>query len=250
MVYKTGKLKGELTGAEIRKLIRAHNILADIKIPKGTDRSGLIKLIENKGYKIDHNKGMILDSRKDRPRRKKITIEQAKELTKPKPLTEEQKKKRQQTKQRRKGEQAFLKKAIPKPPPVSKQSKGIKVGKPPPKPKKEEPKKEEPKKNELQEVKKILKKIDDIRSIVYEKRFNLAGLRKTLKVKKDFEDMSNELNKMQQEANKEQRNLRKYDKVLRKNEELGREAVVDKQQFETRIRGIMKNMKKVFSELN
>ena len=38
MPYKSGKLKGELTGAELRKLIRAHNILSKITIPKGTDR--------------------------------------------------------------------------------------------------------------------------------------------------------------------------------------------------------------------
>jgi len=125
--------KGELTGAELRKLIRAHNILVSIKIPKGTDREGLIKLIEDKGYKVDHKKKAILDAKKDRPRRPKVTLDKAKELTKPKPLTEEQKKKRQQAKQKKEGEKAFLKTVIPKPPPVSKPSKGVKVGKPPPK---------------------------------------------------------------------------------------------------------------------
>ena len=74
--------KGELTSAEIRKLIRGHNILVSIKIPKGTDRQGLIKLIESKGYKIDHKKKAIIDSKKDRPRRPKVTLEKAKELTK------------------------------------------------------------------------------------------------------------------------------------------------------------------------
>ena len=54
--------KGELTGAELRKLIKAHNILVSIKIPKGTDREGLIKLIEDKGYKVDHKKKAIIDS--------------------------------------------------------------------------------------------------------------------------------------------------------------------------------------------
>ena len=39
---------GELTAPELRKLIRAHNILSKITIPKGTDRQGLIKLIEKK----------------------------------------------------------------------------------------------------------------------------------------------------------------------------------------------------------
>jgi len=141
--------KGELSGAEIRKLIRAHNILVSIKIPVGTDREGLIKLIEGKGYKVDHKKKAIIDAKKDRPRRPKVTLEEAKELTKPKPLTEEQKKKRQQSKQKKAGEKAFLKTVIPKPPPVSKPSKGVKVGKPPPK--KKESKKEQPK----DEIKKV-----------------------------------------------------------------------------------------------
>jgi hypothetical protein len=95
-------------------------------------------LIEGKGYKVDHKKKAILDAKKDRPRRPKVTLDKAKELTKPKPLTEEQKKKRQQAKQKKAGEKAFLKTVIPKPPPVSKPSKGVKVGKPPPKPKKDE----------------------------------------------------------------------------------------------------------------
>ena len=130
MPYTSGKLKGQLT-AEIRKLIRGHNKLVSIKIPPKTDRDGLIKLIEDHGYKLDHKKQMISDARKTRPRRQKVTLDQAKELTKPKPLTEEQKKKRQQAKQKKEGQKAFLKKVIPKPPPVSKKSKGIKVGKPP-----------------------------------------------------------------------------------------------------------------------
>ena len=49
---------GELTSAQIRKLIRAHNTLVKqnliIKIPAGTTREGLIKLVEDKGYTIRH----------------------------------------------------------------------------------------------------------------------------------------------------------------------------------------------------
>ena len=36
---------GELSGPEIRVLIRGHNKLAQIKVPAGLDRDGLIKLI-------------------------------------------------------------------------------------------------------------------------------------------------------------------------------------------------------------
>jgi hypothetical protein len=125
---------GELTAPELRKLIRAHNILVSIKIPKGTDRLGLIKLIEGKGFRVNHKDKKIVDARKDRPRRPVVTLKNAVELTKPKPVSEEEKKKRQQARQKKKGEKAFLKVAIPKAPPVSKKTtKVIKVGKPPPK---------------------------------------------------------------------------------------------------------------------
>ncbi len=124
---------GELTGPELRKLIRAHNILSKITIPKGTDRNGLIALIQKRKYKVNHKKKSIepMVSRREGI----ITLKKAEELTKPKVLTEEQIKKKQQAKQKKEGEKAFLKQAIPKPPPVSKPSKPVKVGKPPPKPK-------------------------------------------------------------------------------------------------------------------
>ena len=54
MPYKRGKLKGELTGPEIRKLIKAHNKLNTIKIPPKSKRDDLIKLVENSGYKVNH----------------------------------------------------------------------------------------------------------------------------------------------------------------------------------------------------
>lgn len=140
MPYKTGALKGKLTAAEIRKLIKAHNVLNTIKIPKGAKRDDLIKLVEGKGYSINHEKERI--SRKIK-KTQTITLEGAKKLTKPKEISEEEKKKRQQAKQKKAGEKAFLKAAIPKPPPVSKPSKGVKVGKPPPKPKPKSKKEDE-----------------------------------------------------------------------------------------------------------
>jgi hypothetical protein len=136
MPYKTGALKGKLTAAEIRKLIKAHNVLNTIKIPKGAKRDDLIKLVEGKGYSINHEKQSI--SREVKKQKQIITLEGAKKLTKPKEISEEEKKKRQQAKQKKAGEKAFLKAAIPKPPPVSKPSKGVKVGKPPPKKSKKE----------------------------------------------------------------------------------------------------------------
>ena len=46
--------KGELTGTQIRELIAQHNRMMKIDIPKGTKRSGLIQIIRDNGYKIDH----------------------------------------------------------------------------------------------------------------------------------------------------------------------------------------------------
>ena len=86
---------GELTAPELRKLIRAHNILSKITIPKGTDREGLIKLIEGKKYKIDHKNKVI---KPQQQRGKQITLKQAEELTKPKPVSEAVKKQRAEKK--------------------------------------------------------------------------------------------------------------------------------------------------------
>ena len=108
---------GELTAPELRKLIRAHNILVTIKIPKGTDRLGLIKLIEGKGYKVDHKKKALIDAKKDRPRRPQVTLKNAVELTKPIPKTLLQKNKQLEKKEAKivedkKKERDIKKKAI------------------------------------------------------------------------------------------------------------------------------------------
>ena len=50
-------------------------------------------MIESKGYKVDHKKKAIIDGLKNRPRRPKVTLDEAKELTKPKPKSELQKQK-------------------------------------------------------------------------------------------------------------------------------------------------------------
>ncbi len=54
MPYIRGKLKGELTAPELRRLIRQHNKLMSITIPTGTKRDGLLKLINDNGYKVNH----------------------------------------------------------------------------------------------------------------------------------------------------------------------------------------------------
>jgi len=79
--------EGELTAPELRKLIRAHNKLTKITIPKGTDREGIIKIIEKNGYKVNH-KMKRLDAQVKRG--KQITLKRADEVL-PKPKTKEQK---------------------------------------------------------------------------------------------------------------------------------------------------------------
>jgi len=97
MPYKKGKLKGELTISEIRKLISAHNKLTDIKIKTGSTRDDIIKLLKNNGYMVDHGKQSLIPT--DRPRKKIITLTQAKEVTKQKPKTELQKQKSKEKKE-------------------------------------------------------------------------------------------------------------------------------------------------------
>jgi len=60
MPFKSGELKGKLTGAELRRLIKAHNKLVSINIPPKTDRDGLIKLIQDNGYTINHEKQKLI----------------------------------------------------------------------------------------------------------------------------------------------------------------------------------------------
>ena len=98
MPYKTGKLKGQLTAPEIRKLIKAHNILMSIKIPPGTDREGLIKLVEANKYKVNHEKSALvpMSAMKRKP---EIPLSQAQALTKPTPKSALQIQKAQEVKQ-------------------------------------------------------------------------------------------------------------------------------------------------------
>jgi len=141
MPYKTGKLKGKLTTAEIRKLIRAHNILVSIKVPPKTDRDGLIALIEKNGFKLDEEKGRIKGI--TRPRKPTITIQRAKELTKPKEKTELQKQQLKQKKEEKmkklkddkeKEEKAFKKEGVKEFKEGLKKAKTTKTKPPPPPP--------------------------------------------------------------------------------------------------------------------
>ena len=60
MPYTSGKLKGELTIAELRRLVAEHNRLMSLKIPPKTDRAGIIALIKKNGYDVDHAKARLV----------------------------------------------------------------------------------------------------------------------------------------------------------------------------------------------
>lgn len=99
MPYKKGSLKGQLTTAEIRKLISAHNKLSKITIPPRSTRDTIMKIISKAGFRVNHGEEKLEQTKATK---KDISLEKAKETTKRIPKTEEQKKKataRQQEKQ-------------------------------------------------------------------------------------------------------------------------------------------------------
>jgi len=98
MPIKSGLLKGELTTAEIRKLIKAHNVLMSIKIPAGATRSQILKILDDKGYMVNHVRQSI-QRRYKNERKPNVTLKQAEKITAPKKKTELQKKKMQEAKE-------------------------------------------------------------------------------------------------------------------------------------------------------
>tara|TARA_R100001463_G_scaffold86173_4_gene141111 strand:- start:166 stop:903 length:738 start_codon:yes stop_codon:yes gene_type:complete len=117
MPYKSGKMKGELTTPEIRKLIRAHNVLVSIKIPKGSKREDIIALVKKNGYMVDHEKQALIPKvemkRKPKVDMKKVT----QVLPKPKTKLEKQKgkeEKEEKQMQKKKEERAKRKEIVSK----------------------------------------------------------------------------------------------------------------------------------------
>ena len=112
MPYKSGEMKGELTTPEIRKLIKAHNVLVSIKIPKGAKREDIIALVKKAGYMVDHEKQTLRPVSKGKV--KKLPVVDMKKATEvlPKPKTAEQKaeaKKVRDKKKQEKETEAFKK---------------------------------------------------------------------------------------------------------------------------------------------
>ena len=89
-----------LTAAELLTLIKAHNKLVSIKVSASMKRETLIKLIEDNGYKVDHKNKKIVDAKKTRPRRPKVTLKEAEDML-PKPKTALQKQKAAERKEKK-----------------------------------------------------------------------------------------------------------------------------------------------------
>lgn len=74
MPYVQGKLKGQLTAPELRRMIKLHNKMVGITIPTGSKRDDLIKIIESNGFKIDHAKQKLIPTSKKMIRKNNVPL--------------------------------------------------------------------------------------------------------------------------------------------------------------------------------
>ena len=93
MRYTTGKMKGELKTPEIRKLIKTHNKMVSINIPKGAKREDIMKIVTKAGYMVDHEKGELRPVSKGKVKKLPVVTQKSVQKTLPKPKTAEEKKK-------------------------------------------------------------------------------------------------------------------------------------------------------------
>jgi hypothetical protein len=59
MPYASGKLKGQLKINELRHLVASHNKMTDIKISKRATRQQILKIINDKGFNVDHKNAKL-----------------------------------------------------------------------------------------------------------------------------------------------------------------------------------------------
>jgi len=110
---------GELTTPEIRKLIRVHNVLSAIKIPKGAKRQDIIELLKKNGYMIDHEKAEMRPVTKGKVQKMKVINQKKAKEVLPKPKTKLEKQKAKEEKeekqmQKKKEERAKRKEIVKK----------------------------------------------------------------------------------------------------------------------------------------
>lgn len=160
----------ELSTAEIRKLIRMHNKLTDIKIPKGSKRADIMALLEKNGYMVDHEKKALVP-KVQMQRKKTIKLKDSeKVLGKPKTKEEKEKakKERESKKKAKEGElikkgavigRLVAKKQMAKKDPPKKKGKGVATQTSPPKPKEPPKPKSMGKPKSMSDVRKHMKEI-------------------------------------------------------------------------------------------
>lgn len=117
-----------LTADELVKLIKAHNVLSQIKIPAKArkDVNALTKLVEAKKYKVNHAKKRIEPQQQ---RGKIIDLKKAEEVVKAKPKKEqtpEQKEKKKMNERKRVIKFILENKEVLNDPEVKKLHKGLK----------------------------------------------------------------------------------------------------------------------------
>ena len=103
-----------LSKTELRKLIRAHNVLSKITIPKGATAQDMIKLLEEKNYEVDHENKVI---KRKVSRGKQIKLKDTDKILTPKQKTALQKQKASEKKaekemEKKKKEREIKKKAL------------------------------------------------------------------------------------------------------------------------------------------
>jgi hypothetical protein len=94
MPYSKGELEGELTINELRRLVNAHNVLMDIKLPRGLSQKEIIKVIEKNGYSVDHKK-MAIVPKVQMKRKPKVDMKKANEVLPPPKSAEDREKAKQ-----------------------------------------------------------------------------------------------------------------------------------------------------------
>ena len=87
----------ELTTQEIRKLVKAHNVLSSIKIPPKSTKAQIIALIQKNGYTVNHKLKALIPRGKP-PKNVKITLDSADKILKKPEKTALQKKKAEELK--------------------------------------------------------------------------------------------------------------------------------------------------------
>jgi len=103
-----------LSKTELRKLIRAHNVVSKITIPRGATAEDMVKLLEEKNYEVDHENKVI---KRKVSRGKQIKLKDTDKILTPKQKTALQKQKASENKaekemEKKKAEREIKKKAI------------------------------------------------------------------------------------------------------------------------------------------